>query len=133
MICKFCHREFEDGMSECPYCHYVVETTAKVLSQDERDTFEGVTIETDGSIHDSNVRREEQGQDAEEETREAQEESGSQGGFHLFNLSSSLLWGGLVLLIILGVVLTTLLAAAIYFLPVIIIGVLVYFVARIFF
>jgi hypothetical protein len=50
MLCKFCHREFEDGLSECPYCHYVVDVEAQTLTKDERDTFSGVTIEQDGTV-----------------------------------------------------------------------------------
>lgn len=52
MKCEFCGREVEKGMAECPYCHYQFKIDAQVLSPDERDTFDGVTIEEDGSTVD---------------------------------------------------------------------------------
>lgn len=69
MKCDFCGREVEKGVTECPYCHYQFKIEAKVLSSDERDTFEGVTIEEDGSTTDSSA--------AAREQRE-QQQSGSQ-------------------------------------------------------
>ena len=53
MKCGFCGREVEKGALECPYCHYRFEVDAQVLTPDERDTFEGVTIEQDGSTVDN--------------------------------------------------------------------------------
>ena len=53
MKCGFCGREVEKGVLECPYCHYRFEVDAQVLTPDERDTFEGVTIEQDGSTVDN--------------------------------------------------------------------------------
>ena len=49
MKCNFCGREVENQVSECPYCHYQFKKDAQVLSARERDTFDGVTIEEDGS------------------------------------------------------------------------------------
>ena len=46
MICKKCGFEYVDGLKECPNCqepNVPIETT--VLSDAERDTFNGVTIE----------------------------------------------------------------------------------------
>ena len=53
MRCGFCGREVEKGVLECPYCHYRFEVDAQVLTPDERDTFDGVTIEEDGSTVDN--------------------------------------------------------------------------------
>ena len=53
MKCGFCGREVEKGVLECPYCHYRFEVDAQVLTPHERDTFDGVTIEEDGSTVDN--------------------------------------------------------------------------------
>lgn len=53
MKCGFCGREVDKGVVECPYCHYRFEVDAQVLSPNERDTFEGVTIEEDGTTIDN--------------------------------------------------------------------------------
>ena len=60
MKCNFCGREVEDQVSECPYCHYQFKKDAQVLSANERDTFEGVTIEEDGSTKYHEEKRQEQ-------------------------------------------------------------------------
>ena len=56
MKCDFCGREVERGTLECPYCHYRFKIDPTVLTPDERDTFEGVTIEQDGSTSDGQER-----------------------------------------------------------------------------
>ena len=53
MKCDFCGREVSPGTAECPYCHYQFKIDAKVLTPQERDTFDGVTIEEDGSSSSS--------------------------------------------------------------------------------
>ena len=53
MKCGFCGRDVEKGVLECPYCHYRFEVDAQVLTPDERDTFDGGTIEEDGSTVDN--------------------------------------------------------------------------------
>lgn len=53
MKCDFCGREVEERLTECPYCHYQLKKETQVLSPDERDTFEGITIEEDGSTSSS--------------------------------------------------------------------------------
>ena len=53
MKCGFCGREVAKGALECPYCHYRFEVDAQVLTPNGRDTFEGVTIEEDGSTVDN--------------------------------------------------------------------------------
>lgn len=57
MKCGFCGHEVPPGSTECPYCHYQLEVDAKVLSKDERDSFDGITIEENGSSSSSGSRR----------------------------------------------------------------------------
>lgn len=52
MICSFCQHEFDDNLTECPYCHRVVEKDAKSLTVEERESFGGDTIELDGTVHE---------------------------------------------------------------------------------
>ena len=47
MKCSFCGKELERGTQECPYCHCSIEAEVQVLRPEERDTFDGVTIEQD--------------------------------------------------------------------------------------
>lgn len=56
MLCKFCRHEFEDSLTECPYCHRIVEVDAQSLTREERDSFNGQTIEADGSVRDESRR-----------------------------------------------------------------------------
>ena len=49
MKCSFCGKELERGTHECPYCHCSIEAEVQVLRPEERDTFDGVTIEQDGN------------------------------------------------------------------------------------
>ena len=45
MLCEFCHHDFDDSLTECPYCHKKVDFEAKSLTREERDDFAGTTIE----------------------------------------------------------------------------------------
>ncbi len=45
MKCDFCGHEVAAGTVECPYCHYRFKIDAQVLTPEERDTFDGVTID----------------------------------------------------------------------------------------
>ena len=49
MLCEFCRHEFDDSLTECPYCHKKVDIEAKSLTREERDSFDGTTIEMEGS------------------------------------------------------------------------------------
>ncbi len=53
MKCDFCGREVSPGTLECPYCHYQFKIDATMLTPDERDAFEGVTIEEDGNTSEN--------------------------------------------------------------------------------
>lgn len=67
MKCEFCGREVAPGTLECPYCHYQFKVDAKVLSPDERDTFDGVTIEEDGRAFDHGAENAEHGRELYQE------------------------------------------------------------------
>lgn len=47
MVCKFCQHEFDDSLTECPYCHKQVDFEPKSLTREERDSFSGTTIDID--------------------------------------------------------------------------------------
>ena len=49
MLCEFCKHDFDDSLTECPYCHKRVDIEAKSLTREERDNFAGTTIEMEGS------------------------------------------------------------------------------------
>lgn len=98
MKCDFCGREIEDRLSECPYCHYQLKRDTQVLSPDERDTFEGITIEEDGSTRSSEAFDER----SDRFKRYEQSQQPQQPHFKVrtFNLSSGIL---MTLLIIGGI------------------------------
>ena len=72
MKCEFCGREVENTVVECPYCHYQFKREALVLNPNERDSFEGITIEEDGSTNDGGSKTKYQYQTKEEYTRHDQ-------------------------------------------------------------
>jgi len=128
MICSFCHREFDDGLTECPYCHYMVQIEPSTLSREERDSFEGMTIETDGTVSGGGY-RERGGEDYSEDRTEGSDMRSEQGsGIHVFRFGSSLLFWVVGLLI--------LLAAVFFLLPAFLLGAVVFsvvvFIIRLF-
>lgn len=72
MICKHCGLEYPDDLDACPGCGAANEDVeAQVLSEEERDSFDGMTIETgpetgpadDYKVYDrEDLRREEERQ-----------------------------------------------------------------------
>ncbi|MDO5787375.1 MAG: hypothetical protein Q4P09_06665 [Phascolarctobacterium sp.] len=136
MKCGFCGREVDKGVLECPYCHYRFEVDAQVLTPDERDTFEGVTIEEDGSTVDNKNVSGEQGSGYEqggyrqgqsyEQSQQRQQAPGIK--VHTFGCGSSIL---MTLLILGGI-----LALFFFLLPTFIvfaaIGAVVVFILRLF-
>ena len=135
MKCGFCGREVAKGALECPYCHYRFEVDAQVLTPDERDTFEGVTIEQDGSTVDNKNMTNGQGAGYEQGARGSYDQgtySGQQQGpqikVHHFGCGSSIL---MTLLILGGI-----LALFFFLLPTFIvfaaIGAVVVFILRLF-
>lgn len=104
MECKFCHREFDNGLSECPYCHCMVDIEPQKLTATEKNTFDGVTIDVaDGTVHEGSNLTEEAGAENEETSEAGSSGSQSTGsGFHVYHLGGGLLWTGLILLAILA-------------------------------
>lgn len=76
MKCNFCGHDVPPGATECPYCHYQLEVDAKVLSRDERDSFDGVTIEENGASSSGGSRN--QQEEHREERRYGQSYENSQ-------------------------------------------------------
>ena len=103
MKCDFCGHEVDKGTIECPYCHYRFKIDAKVLSPEERDTFEGVTIdEGAGTAED----RREPRREVYEQRNSYDERQGQvppQMKVHTFGCGSGLLMTFLILCGILAV------------------------------
>lgn len=134
MKCDFCGREASPGTTECPYCHYQFKVDAKVLTPQERDTFDGVTIEEDGSSSSSGYPK-----NAREQEREYQSEAYEQETYrgqrfnngirvHSFGCGSGLL----MTLLILGGILALFFFLLPTFLIFAAIGAVVFFVLRLF-
>lgn len=121
MICKKCGFEYIDGLKECPNCQTPNEPAeVKVLTEDERDTFDGITIE------ESQNESQEQYRNYEQETRQ---EKPKTSGIYVKSFGvTSFLWQLLILLIIAGVIFIILPAFLMIFLGI----ALVYFVIRMF-
>jgi len=128
VICEFCHHEFADGLTECPYCHKLVDVTATRMSREERDSYDGETIEIGA---DGEVRR----QDDKYQTRgeyggqnDTQKENPAPG-VKIYRFGHGWLWLLLCLII--------LVASFFFLLPAIVIiaaiGAAVYFFCSLFF
>ena len=108
MQCPFCKREVPAGTTECPYCHYQFEIDAEVLSSDERDSFQGLTIEEDGSTAEDTRTSSQRGGESYEEERptrfgQREENPGQAGGgfhFHTVNSTGCLVWLFIILFIL---------------------------------
>lgn len=124
MKCSFCGKELERGTQECPYCHCRIEAEVQVLRPEERDTFDGVTIEQDGNS-ESGTRVE----DAKAERRTyGQSTAGPQIRVHSFGCGS----GILMTLLILGGILAIFFFLLPTFLIFAAIGAVVVFIMRFF-
>lgn len=124
MKCSFCGKELERGTQECPYCHCRIEAEVQVLRPEERDTFDGVTIEQDGST-ENGARMEE----ASTERRAYEQNTGGpQIRVHSFGCGS----GILMTLLILGGILAIFFFLLPTFLIFAAIGAVVVFIMRLF-
>ena len=99
MKCDFCGHEVAPGTVECPYCHYQFKIDAQVLSPEERDTFEGVTIDESAGTEETKSAREgavyDSGADAYNET---QQQVPPNIKVHTFGCGSGILFiGGMLL------------------------------------
>ena len=103
MLCEFCRHEFDDGLTECPYCHKKVDIEAKSLTREERDNFAGTTIEMEGSSGE-----EKEGYSGQDDTfRRADrpfEDNRNPSGFKVYRLGGGLLTWIIFALIILGII-----------------------------
>ena len=99
MICKKCGFEFVEGLKECPNCQTPNEPAeVKVLLPDERDTFEGVTIEETTSEKSEEYR-----------VYNNDKAESSQRGTHVYHSSVTFgglgfLWQILILLVVAGII-----------------------------
>ena len=123
MKCSFCGKELERGTQECPYCHCSIEAEVQVLRPEERDTFDGVTIEQDGNA-EGGTRVEDMR--TERRTYE-QNNGGPQIRVHSFGCGS-----GLMTLLILGGILAIFFFLLPTFLIFAAIGAVVVFIMRLF-
>lgn len=129
MKCGFCGREVDKGTTECPYCHYRFTLDTQVLSPEERDTFEGVTIDESTGTDESNAQSvSSYGEREQYEERLRQQAAQSGVKVHTFGCGSGLL---MTLLILCGI-----LAVIFFLLPTFLIfaavGAVVVFVLRLF-
>ncbi len=124
MKCDFCQKEIDDKILECPYCHYQIKKDPQVLSPRERDTFDGITIEEDGSTSDSSSSSE------KTSYRQSSENRYTHPGVKIktFNLSS----GFLMTLLILGGILALIFFVLPAFLIFAAIGAVVVFLLKLF-
>lgn len=132
MKCNFCGHEVAPGTTECPYCHYQFDIDTQVLRPDERDDFDGVTIEEDGSARSSSEQEEVSSSDIYEDKSEYDEYRTQQRPgvkIRTFNFNSGILMTLLIIAIVLSlfffVLPTVLIFAAI--------GAVIMFIVRLFF
>ncbi len=123
MKCSFCGRELEPGTPECPYCHCRINGQLQVLLPEERDTFDGVTIEQ-GSDDEGGTRVDE----TSEKRRGYWKKAGPQISVHSFGCGS----GFLMTLLILGGILAFFFFLLPTFLIFAAIGAVVVFIMRLF-
>ncbi len=99
MKCDFCGHEVDKGTVECPYCHYRFKIDPQVLTPEERDTFDGVTIdESTSTAEDSRVQRQ-----YEQQEYDAHAQGAPNIKVHHFGCGSGMLMTLLILCAILAV------------------------------
>ena len=112
MLCEFCRHEFDDSLTECPYCHKKVDIEAKSLTREERDSFDGTTIEMEGSAGEEGYTRRAEYQERDsyrqdEDFRRADspyEDNRDSSGFKVYRLGGGLLTWIIFALIVLGII-----------------------------
>ena len=106
MKCNFCGNEVAPGTTECPYCHYQFKIDTQVLSPDERDDFEGLTIEEDGSAREASY-EERTGREIYDDTRGYEENhydsQGPQVRVRTFGCGSGILMSLIILAVLCGI------------------------------
>lgn len=113
MLCEFCRHEFDDGLTECPYCHKKVDIEAKSLTREERDNFAGTTIEMEGSSGEDGYTNRAEYQEKDSYSRQDDtfhradrpyEDNREPSGFKVYRLGGSLLTWIIFALIVLGLI-----------------------------
>lgn len=113
MLCDFCRHEFDDSLTECPYCHKKVDIEAKSLTREERDSFDGTTIEMEGSAGEEGYTRRAEYQDKDsywhrdEDFQRADgryDDSRNSDRFKVYRLGGGLLTWIIFALIVLGII-----------------------------
>ncbi len=113
MLCEFCKHDFDDSLTECPYCHKRVDIEAKSLTREERDNFAGTTIEMEGSSgEDSYTKRAEyqekdsyyQQDDAYQRADRPYDENRDSSGFKVYRMGGGLLTWIIFALIVLAII-----------------------------
>ncbi|MBQ8920207.1 MAG: hypothetical protein IJ056_08900 [Acidaminococcaceae bacterium] len=136
MLCKFCQHEFDDSLTECPYCHRQVDFEPKSLTREERDSFSGTTIEIDGGDSGSYSEYQEQDSYRRDETFQRAdrpyEEGRSSTGFKVYRLGGGLLTWIIFALIVVGIVFFLLPAFLIFAVVGAVAGAVIIFLSRLF-
>lgn len=106
MICKKCGFEYADGLKECPNCQAPNEPEEPiVLTEEERDTFGGVTIETTPQGQDKDYRVYDRDEEEQDRQEEAEQQAQQFGGFKVHTFSGvGLLWQVLIIMVIVGLI-----------------------------
>ena len=113
MLCEFCRHEFDDSLTECPYCHKKVDIEAKSLTREERDNFAGTTIEMEGSSGEDGYTKRAEYQEKDSYSRQEDtfhkadspyEDNRDSSGFKVYRLGGGLLTWIIFALIVLGII-----------------------------
>ncbi len=104
MLCKFCQHEFDARLTECPYCHRLVEVEVQPLTREERDNFSGATIEADGTIHEGDEGAAGVRQDnGYESSGDGAETTADGSGIHVYHTGGLMTWL-IIALVLIGIV-----------------------------
>ena len=113
MLCEFCRHEFDDSLTECPYCHKKVDIEAKSLTREARDNFAGTTIEMEGSSGEDGYTKRAEYQEKDSYSRQEDtfhradspyEDNRDSSGFKVYRLGGGLLTWIIFALIVLGII-----------------------------
>ena len=109
MLCEFCRHEFDDSL----YCHKKVDIEAKSLTREERDNFDGTTIEMEGSSGEDGYTKRAEYQEKDSYSRQDDafhradrpyEDNRDPSGFKVYRLGGGLLTWIIFALIVLGII-----------------------------
>ena len=138
MLCQFCRHEFDDSLTECPYCHRQGDFEPKSLTREERDSFSGTTIDMGGSSDESERCSEYQERDSyrgDETFQRADrpyEEKDRPAGFKVYRMGGGFLTWIVFALIVLGIIFFILPAVFLFAVAGAIAGAVIIFLSRLF-